>query len=79
MITLLVMIHIITSCQGHLQNKNLLGKQIHLQKIWGLMILFTGQKHSHSNKTILMVKQKGEDLMHQRSMGVFVHVVTEKT
>ena len=26
------MIHIITSCQGHLQNKNLLDKQIHAEK-----------------------------------------------
>ena len=42
------------------------------------MILFTGQKHSHSN-TMLMVKQKGEDMIHQRSRGVFVYVVTEKT
>ena len=25
-----------------------------------------------------MVKQKGEDLMHQRRTGVFLHVVTEK-
>ena len=32
MITLLVMIHIITSHQGHLQNKNLLDKQIHVEK-----------------------------------------------
>ena len=30
-------------------------------------------------QTMLMVKQKGEELIHQRSMGVFVHVVTEKT
>ena len=42
------------------------------------MILFTGQKYSHSN-TMLMMKEKGEDLMHGRSTGVFVHVVTEKT
>ena len=31
-ITLLVMIHTITSCQGHLQNKNLLDKQTHVEK-----------------------------------------------
>ena len=43
------------------------------------MIPFTGQKHTHSDTKMLMVKQKGEDLIHQRSMGVFVHVVTEKT
>ena len=32
MITLLVMIHIITSHQGHLWNKNLLDKPIHVEK-----------------------------------------------
>ena len=32
MITLLVMIHIITSHQGHLQNKKLLDKQRHVEK-----------------------------------------------
>ena len=32
MITLFVMIHTIKSCQGNLQNKNVLGKQIHLEK-----------------------------------------------
>ena len=42
------------------------------------MIPFTGQKHAHSD-TMLMVKEKGEELMHRRSMGVCVHLVTEKT
>ena len=43
------MIHTITSCQGHMENKNLLDKQIHVEKIWRLMIPFTGQKHAHSD------------------------------
>ena len=72
MITLLVMIHIITSHQGYLQNKNLLDKQIHVETNMRRNMLILIQ-------TMFMVKEKGEELIHQRSMDLCVHVVTEKT
>ena len=40
------------------------------------MILFTGQKNSHSDTNIGDDEMKREDFMNPRCMGVFVHVVT---
>ena len=78
MITLLVMIHIITSHQGHLQNKNLLDKQIHVGKIWGLMIPFTGQKHAHSDTNNVDGERKRRRVDTSKKYGCVCTVVTEK-
>ena len=43
------------------------------------MIPFTGQKHVHSDTNIVDGETKREELIHRRSMGVFVHIVTEIT
>ena len=42
------------------------------------MIPFTDQKHTHPDTNNVDGETK-KDLIHQRSMGVFVHVITEKT
>ena len=43
------------------------------------MIPLTGQKHAHSDTNNVDGERKGEELIHQRSMGVCIHVVTGKT